>query len=108
MIKNVSWMHPSYRDLVIEELIDNPSTRTTFLERTNITGIKLAISDTGGELGDRSLPLLVDKKEWELLKVRAKQIASQGNKHEQLELLVALTDAASKSRLSKTRKDLMN
>jgi hypothetical protein len=54
---SVSWIHPSYRDLVIEELSTDSALKHEFLENTNLDGIKLALSDTGGAGGARKFPL---------------------------------------------------
>ena len=47
----VEWIHPSYRDLVIEQLRDGGSLKSEFLHRMNVAGVKLALSDTGGSTG---------------------------------------------------------
>ncbi|HEV7487346.1 MAG TPA: hypothetical protein VGQ65_16865 [Thermoanaerobaculia bacterium] len=56
----VDWIHPSYRDLVIEELRERPDRREAFINNASITGLILALSTTGGADGDRSLPLMPD------------------------------------------------
>ena len=48
----IDWMHPSYRDLVIDELARDAHLQQAFLSSTGLGGIKLAISDTGGASGD--------------------------------------------------------
>ena len=45
------WTHPSYRDLVIEELTQHSQLQLQFLESMSLEGIKLAISDSGGIAG---------------------------------------------------------
>lgn len=93
MKKVVSWIHPSYRDLIIEELSNNSSARTRFLKQMSISGVKLAISDTGGESGDRSLPFLMDDTSWILFKTRCVELASSTKQYEQIKLLTTLGDA---------------
>ena len=66
----VDWIHPSYRDLVIEELIKNAELRNTFLRRASLEGVKLAVSDTGGRYGARSLPFIRSAESWDVLKDR--------------------------------------
>ena len=56
----VQWIHPSYRDLVIDELSQDQSLRLRFLQMANLEGIKLALSQAGGAKGERHLPLLKD------------------------------------------------
>jgi hypothetical protein len=50
------WIHPSYRDLVIEQLIDDLDSQLRLLHRTDISGIRLAISTVGGARGERDYP----------------------------------------------------
>jgi hypothetical protein len=66
----VDWIHPSYRDLVIDELIQDASLRNTFLRRATLEGVKLAVSDTGGELGNRTMPLVRSAESWDILQER--------------------------------------
>jgi len=54
------WMHPSWRDLVIEHLVTNTAARRSFLRRCGVNGIMLALSGSGGKEGKRNLPLLVE------------------------------------------------
>jgi hypothetical protein len=63
----VDWIHPSYRDLVIEELVRNADLRNTFLRRASLEGIKLAVSDTGGRYGERKLPFIRSAESWDVL-----------------------------------------
>ena len=55
------WMHPSYRDLVIEELSRDAHLRRLFLTNCGVDGLKLAISEEGGERGEIKLALLTSK-----------------------------------------------
>ncbi len=66
----VEWIHPSYRDLVIEQLRDGGSLKSEFLNRMNIAGIKLALSDTGGSAGRLRFPLISCAKDWNTLQRR--------------------------------------
>lgn len=62
--QTVDWMHPSWRDLVIDRLIAHQSSRRKFLERCGITGFLLALSSAGGATGGRELPLLRSEEDW--------------------------------------------
>ena len=64
---SVDWIHPSYRDLVIDELIENADLRNTFLRRASLEGVKLAVSDTGGQYGNRRLPFIRSAESWDVL-----------------------------------------
>jgi hypothetical protein len=83
-IPNADWIHPSYRDLVIDELAADPELRTQFLKRASLEGVKLAVSDTGGQEGLRRLPLMVSAESWEILEERALAIVRELNKDRDL------------------------
>ena len=89
----VSWIHPSYRDLVIEELSSDPALKLQFLRDTNLEGIKLAISDTGGAAGGRKFPLTQSDSDWKTLIDRCVQLAADANESEAAELLDVLYSA---------------
>jgi hypothetical protein len=54
---SVTWVHPSWRDLVIDELAADADARRRFLARCTIDGLVLALSTGGGASGERALPL---------------------------------------------------
>lgn len=93
-MQRISWIHPSYRDLMIDELTNNSSTRIRFLKEMSIRGIKLAISDTGGPDGERKFPFMVDEETWEIFKKRCLELADTGSPSEQQVLITTLTDAS--------------
>ncbi len=61
------WMHPSWRDLVIEHLQVSRADRQRFLGRCGPQGILLALSSAGGGKGTRETPLLVDDEDWKII-----------------------------------------
>ncbi len=63
----IDWIHPSYRDLVIDELEKNEASAIYFLERCSATGIQLALSVAGGASGDRRFPLMSSPRSWDVL-----------------------------------------
>ena len=75
-MKQITWMHPSYRDLVIEELAKDRDLRRVILKTANIDDIQLAFSVAGGGDGSRSLPLLVDDESWEIVSLRCAELAT--------------------------------
>jgi len=99
----VDWIHPSYRDLVIEELIQNADLRNTFLRRASLEGVKLAISDTGGQYGNRRLPFIRSAESWDVLRERCLSlIAADIGDREVLEILAnAASQNASAERASR-------
>jgi hypothetical protein len=58
------WMHPSWRDMVIEFLVDHKEARENFLSKAGANGLALAISTGGGKLGHRKFPLLIEPMDW--------------------------------------------
>lgn len=70
----VGWVHPSWRDLVIEELRCDPVQRRHFLNSCGIDGVLLAVSVEGGRCGERQLPLLIDDSDWDTLTDRLAQL----------------------------------
>jgi hypothetical protein len=88
----VDWIHPSYRDLVIDELAADSDLRTQFLKRASIEGLKLAVSDTGGRAGLRRLPFVQSIESWDLLRERALVIVRELDQDR--DLLEILTSAA--------------
>jgi hypothetical protein len=63
----VDWVHPSWRDLVIESLAADPGERRRFLRRTGVDGAAIALSTEGGAAGERSRPLLQGDADWDAL-----------------------------------------
>jgi hypothetical protein len=89
----VEWIHPSYRDLVIEQLRDGGSLKSEFLNRMNVAGIKLALSDTGGSSGRLRFPLISSSKDWDILRARTAQVATTVGIDQCTTLLTALANA---------------
>jgi hypothetical protein len=63
----VDWVHPSWRDLVIEELASHPAERHRFLASCGVDGAALALSGAGGAGGARERPLLKEDADWDAL-----------------------------------------
>jgi hypothetical protein len=63
----VDWVHPSWRDLVIESLARDAAQRRRFLSRCGVDGAALALSFGGGAEGARERPLLREDADWDAL-----------------------------------------
>jgi hypothetical protein len=63
----VDWVHPSWRDLVIESLASDPKERRRFLSRCGVDGAAVALSSEGGTEGERARPLLKEDADWDAL-----------------------------------------
>jgi len=97
------WMHPSYRDLVIEELARDQTAYERFMTHMSLAGVKLAISDSGGSRGERQLPLMGSEHSWVLLEARCVEIAGQRNRRAAHDLLAALYQACQTASLESHR-----
>jgi hypothetical protein len=90
---NVGWVHPSWRDLVIDDLAGNPEARRRFLRAAGIDGVELALSVAGGALGERNLPLVTDDGDWDVLTTRVLELVHELDSEAVARLLHALAEA---------------
>ncbi len=74
---HVNWIHPSYRDLVIDEIADDFAVQKDFIQNLSLNGIGLALSDAGGNTGSRRLPLVRSPDSWAAIGVRCTDIATK-------------------------------
>jgi hypothetical protein len=88
----IGWVHPSWRDLVIDELSHDPGLRQRFLGVCGVDGATLALSRAGGSGGERSLPLLTSDSDWDLLGDRLHQLVRELEDQDVARVLVALAD----------------
>jgi hypothetical protein len=93
--KQYEWVHPSYRDLVIEELASDPILRKSYITKGGLQAIKLALSDVGGAEGKRRLPFLKEPSDWDAVTDACSHLL-ETNFNESttnlLELFASLTD----------------
>jgi hypothetical protein len=73
----ISWIHPSYRDLVIDKISQDHEISKRLLQLATEDIIRLAISDAGGAEGTRVLPLLVSDEHWHIFETRCLVIIQQ-------------------------------
>jgi hypothetical protein len=93
----LTWIHPSYRDLVIDELSKAQTLSSRFLSKASLQGVKLAISSGGGSQGKRELPLMAASPNWAILKKRCCELAQELSRPLLSDLLRVLTSAAEQS-----------
>jgi hypothetical protein len=86
----VGWVHPSWRDLVVDQLREDAAARQRFLDACGLHGAMLALSQAGGVAGERTLPLLVDDIDWDRLADRMIALVGQLEDQELAQLLLAL------------------
>ena len=67
----ISWVHPSYRDLVIDFVSKDRPMRLQYLRKGGLPAIALALSQEGGATGQRLFPLLPDAESWAVLEEAA-------------------------------------
>ena len=89
----VAWVHPSWRDLVIDQLERDPVRRRAFLARCGIEGAMLALSIAGGPAGERTLPFLVDDADWDELLGHADALVAELDTTERVRLLRQVSEA---------------
>jgi Novel STAND NTPase 3 len=90
----VRWIHPSYRDLLIEELVRNPELHEGFLKSMSLPGIKVAVSGERVASGEGGLRLVGSPRSWQLLKERCLRLAREGTVSEVRELLDVVVNAS--------------
>jgi hypothetical protein len=105
--KLLEWIHPSYRDLVIERLATHAGMRTDFIRRASLQGIRLAVSGSGGETGQRTFPLMATARDWALLEVRVREIAELASISDAVKLLVVFGEALTGSRSKEERERVL-
>jgi hypothetical protein len=91
--RKIQWIHPSYRDLVVEQLSSDATLRARFLHSMDLEGLKLAVSQAGGKSGDRRLPLLVTDKDWDILAARTLELLNKLTVPQSISLLTVLRSA---------------
>jgi hypothetical protein len=97
---SVTWVHPSWRDLVIEETIHDAGARARFLESCSLEGALLALSRGGGETGERRRPFLVTDGDWDRLSQRLYELAFDLADPDVGRLLTALEDGLTSAQAS--------
>lgn len=75
----VDWIHPSYRDLVIDELMVDLEQQVIFVRNASLIGLSLALSEAGGSAGKRALPFLRAKDSWQALRMRSLELINAGS-----------------------------
>jgi hypothetical protein len=96
--RQIDWVHPSYRDLLIEKLSVNRDMRVRYLALGGIEAISLALSQVGGASGTREFPLLPDEESWQALAEACEEVIANGSKastNKLLAILESLTMTAS-------------
>jgi hypothetical protein len=76
-----SWIHPTWRDLVIEVLVQNSRARQAFLSNAFSPGVLLALSVSGGARGVRTKPLLLCDQDWQCLSSRIIELIRAGDSY---------------------------
>jgi hypothetical protein len=86
----VTWVHPSWRDLVIDHLSSDEQARAHFLRHCHVHGALLALSSAGGSGGQRLQPLLRRDADWDMLTDRLYDLAPELEHAELVGVLDAL------------------
>jgi hypothetical protein len=89
----IDWVHPSWRDLVIEQLRSDAPMRQRFLSVCGVDGVTLALSQEGGTGGERNLPLLETDADWDRLDDRLRELFHQLEPRDLVRVLLTLDTA---------------
>ncbi len=103
----IEWVHPSWRDLVIEHLATDDGTRLRFLSRCCVHGAALALSVAGGRDGQRRLPLLVNDADWDALTDRIHVLVADLDGPDLSALLSGIHEAIGRTERDRTRDELL-
>jgi len=90
----ITWVHPSWRDLVIDALAADGERRRAFLAAAETDGLLLALSVAGGARGERKLPLLREDRDWDALGDRLAAVCREVEEGDAARLLAGLAEAA--------------
>jgi hypothetical protein len=89
----VTWVHPSWRDLVISELARDSELRRRFLRHCGVDGAALALSSGGGSDGARVRPLLTEDADWDALGDNLHHACAELGHNDAVRLLAVLGEA---------------
>lgn len=89
----VTWVHPSWRDLVIDELARDEHARRRFLSRCSLEGLLLGLSVGGGAGGGRRFPLIGDDADWDAVAARMATLVPELDDPAVFRLLASLRTA---------------
>jgi len=86
----IGWVHPSWRDLVIDELREDSNARQHFLSVSGVDGVTLALSRAGGAAGERVLPLLITDADWDAIGDRLHALGRELEDRELARVMLAI------------------
>lgn len=89
----IEWVHPSWRDLVIERLASDSTARRHFLSASGAHGLVLALPTAGGSFGERSLPLVGSDQDWDAVTDRLYALIAELELPELEAMFAALSEA---------------
>lgn len=90
----IDWTHPSYRDLVIEELAKDNVLREELLKSVTLAGLRIAISDAGGAQGERAYPFMRSERDWSALSEGCRALLEDASTSVAREVLTVLQSSA--------------
>jgi hypothetical protein len=89
----LTWVHPSYRDLVIDALNAEKKMAIRYLEYGGMDALTLALSQEGGIAGERSFPLLVDDECWAVFRASCEKQIEEGTNFNRSIILILFQSA---------------
>lgn len=76
---HLDWVHPSFRDLVIDHLAEDLKTQEHFWSHAGTEAVAIALSESGGASGERRWPLLKHEQSWRWFATCCERLSSNGD-----------------------------
>ncbi|MFA6445259.1 MAG: hypothetical protein WCV99_23225, partial [Sterolibacterium sp.] len=103
----IDWVHPSFRDLVIDELADDLQLQERYWRGADSHGIAIALSQSGGASGDRRWPLLGHQQCWPWFGDCCERLASSSGQFGVRQLMDYLTEAWKQEDITQDERNLL-
>lgn len=98
---SLDWIHPSYRDVVIDEVSEDAETQVKFVRTATAQGLALALSTEGGEAGERQMPFMKCAGSWKAASDRLSELACSKDLAKAVDILRnAVVDSRSATEVS--------
>ncbi|MDO8931119.1 MAG: hypothetical protein Q7U97_01870, partial [Rhodocyclaceae bacterium] len=103
----IDWVHPSFRDLVIDELADDLQLQERYWRSADALGVAIALSESGGAAGNRRWPLLAHEHSWTWFGDCCERLASTADQSSARQLMAYLIAAWKQEDITLGEKNLL-
>lgn len=100
----LDWVHPSFRDLIIDYLADDLTTQERYWLHAGAKSVAIALSESGGAQGERRWPLLQHQKSWQWFTACCERLAENDSDATVTHLLNYLSQAWEQDNISADEK----